>query len=396
VAVQATPAEVGIALVNWNWKVVRQFIEVRCGVRLCRSACTRSLHRLGFVHKRPKKRLLKADEAKRAAFVEAYAALLVEAHAAGAKIFFADEAHSRADGDLHGKWVLKGQPALVDSSCPRWGEQASYYSAICLETGETAYMELTGTSSSATSAAFLRQLRAKHTAPLIVIGDNGPAHGGDAVRAYLATPDLALRVLRLPAYSPDCNPDKAIWAWAREEVTANTCLGTTAQVQEQLQRFFDGLSARTAEVQSRCRRKLQALAEAVPVPSPEGRQTPHVDLIGASVQGRGGPPVCSKARAAGPSRSKAASQPPIVWASSSSTSATLLADHPCASSQSACQRSRSRGVDARYIRARTCRRSRSQRAKTAASSAISLAPACRSITAPSLPEDHAGFIRASV
>ena len=145
-AVQATPAEVGIALANWNWKVVRQFVAARCGVRLCRSACTRYLHRLGFVYKRPKKRLLKADEAKRAAFVAEYAALLAEAQATGAKIFFVDEAHFRADGDLRGKWVLKGQPALVDSTSPRWGEKASYYSAVCLETGEVEHMELTGTS----------------------------------------------------------------------------------------------------------------------------------------------------------------------------------------------------------------------------------------------------------
>ena len=281
---QAAPAEVGVALANWNWKVVRRFIEVRCGVRLCRSACTRYLHRLGFAYKRPKKRLLKADEAKRAAFVEEYAALLVEAQALGAKIFFADEAHFRADADLHGKWVLKGHPALVDSTCPRWGEKASYYSAVCLETGETAHLELTGTSSSATSAAFLKHLRANHPGPLIVIWDNGPAHGGDAVREYLATPDLALRVLRLPAYSPDFNPDEAIWAWAREEVTANTCLGTKAQVQEKMAHFFAGLADRTAEVQSRCRRKLQALAETVILPAPEThQQAPHVDLIGASV-----------------------------------------------------------------------------------------------------------------
>ena len=274
----------GIALANWNWKVVRQFIATRCGVRLCRSACTRYLHRLGFVHKRPKKRLLKADEAKRAAFVAEYAALLVEARAAGAKIFFADEAHFRADGDLHGKWVLKGQPALVDSSCPRWGEKASYYSSVCLETGEVEYMELTGTSSSATSAAFLTQLRAHHPGPLVVIWDNGPAHGGDAVREYLATPDLALRVVRLPAYSPDFNPDEAIWAWAREEVTANTCLQTTAKVQEKMTRFFDGLTNRTSEAQSRCRRKLQALAEALTITSPEAhQQSPHVDPIGVSV-----------------------------------------------------------------------------------------------------------------
>jgi len=275
---------VGLALANWNWKAVRQFVEARCGLRLGRSACTRYLHRLGFVYKRPKKRLLKADEAKRAAFVAEYVVQLAEAHATGAKIFFADEAHFRADGDLHGKWVRKGRPALVDSTCPRWGEKASYYSAVCLETGETEHMELTGTSSSATSAAFLKHLRAKHPEPLIVIWDNGPAHGGEAVRDYLATPDLGLRLVRLPAYRPDFNPDEAIGAWAREEVTANTCLGTKAAVQEQMAQFFAGLPDRTAEVRSRCRRKLQALAEALLIPSPESHQeTHHVDPIGASV-----------------------------------------------------------------------------------------------------------------
>jgi len=284
VAVQAAPTEVGIALANWNWKVVRQCIEARCGVRLCRSACTRYLHRLGFAYKRPKKRLLKADEAKRAAFVQEYVTLMSDAQAAGAKIFFADEAHFRADADLHGKWVLKGHPALVDSTCPRWGEKAGYYSAVCLETGEVEHMELTGTSSSATSAAFLKQLRANHPGPLVVIWDNGPAHGGAAVRDYLATPDLGLRLVRLPAYSPDFNPDEAVWAWAREEVTANTCLGSKAQVQEKMAQFFAGLTTRTTEVQSRCRRTLQALAEALVVPASESQhEAPYVDLIGASV-----------------------------------------------------------------------------------------------------------------
>jgi len=195
-----------------------------------------------------------------------------------------DEAHSRADGDLRGKWVLRGQPALVDSTCPRWGEKASDSSAVCLETGEVAHTEPTGTSSSATSAAFLRQLCANHPGPLLVIRDNGPAHGGEAVRDDLATPDLRLRLVRLPACSPDFNPDEAIWAWAREAVTANTCLGTKAAVQEKITRFFAGLSARTAEVQSRCRRTLQALAEALAAPVPEApHDLLHVDPIGASV-----------------------------------------------------------------------------------------------------------------
>src|SRR4051794_6709292 len=96
--------------------------------------------------------------------------------------------------------------------------------------------------------------------------------GGDAVRESLATLNPALRVLRLPACSPDFDPDEAIWAWAREEVTANTCLGTRAAVQEKMQGFFAGLPARTAEVQSRCRRTLQALADEVVLPPTESHR----------------------------------------------------------------------------------------------------------------------------
>ena len=36
-----------------------------------------------------------------------YATLSDEAWRTGAKIFFADEAHFRADAELRGKWVLK-------------------------------------------------------------------------------------------------------------------------------------------------------------------------------------------------------------------------------------------------------------------------------------------------
>ena len=126
--------------------------------------------------------------------------------------------------------MLKGTPALVDSTSPRYGEKASYYSAVCLETGEVEAMPLSGNSSAETSVSFLQQLRAHHPTPLVVFWDNAPAHGGDALRDYLTTPDLHLRLVRLPAYSPDFNPDEAIWAWAREEVTANTCLGTKAAV----------------------------------------------------------------------------------------------------------------------------------------------------------------------
>ncbi len=111
-----------------------------------------------------------------------------------------------------------------------------------------------------------------------MVWDNAPAHHGDALRAYLATPGLCLRLVNLPGYSPDFNADEAIWDWAREEVTANLCLGKKTVVAEKLGNFFAQLAYRTEEVKQRCRTSLQARAEALPrAPQASSYQTIHVD-----------------------------------------------------------------------------------------------------------------------
>ena len=185
--------------------MVRLFASERFSISLSRSSCLNYLHRLGFAFKRPKKRLLKADAEKREAFVEEYAALAFQSQESGEKIFFADEAHFRADAELRGKWVLRGEPALVDSTSPRYGEKASYYSAVCLETGQVEWMELEGNSNSGTSAAFLEQLRRLRS----------ERNGNRYVR-------YARRLVNLPGYSPDFNADEAIWA-GRERRPPEIC-----------------------------------------------------------------------------------------------------------------------------------------------------------------------------
>ena len=262
-AVQQSPAASGLKLANWYWKAVRQFVLESFGISLSRRSCLNWLHRLGFAFKRPKKRLLKADEGKRAAFVAEYAAMWEESQGTGTRIFCADEAHFRADAELRGKWVQKREPALVDSTSPSYGEKASYYSAVCLETGEVEWLELEGNSNSGASVAFLKQLKEKHPGPMKVIWDNAPAHRGEAMREYRRTPNLKLQLVKLPGYSPDFNADEAIWGWAREEATGNLCLGSREAVQERVGQFLAGLTHRKEEVRRRCRTTLQSRAEAI-------------------------------------------------------------------------------------------------------------------------------------
>jgi transposase len=88
----------------------------------------------------------------------------------------------------------------------------------------------------------------------------------------------------LPGYSPDFNPDEAIWDWVREEVTANTCFGTATKVREEVDAFFVGLAERTTEVMQRCRRELQAQADQLLlIASQASVEADHVDLIVRSV-----------------------------------------------------------------------------------------------------------------
>ena len=200
-----------------------------------------------------------------------YAAMWEESQGAGARIFFVDEAHFRADAELRGKWVQQGEPALVDSTSPSYGEKASYYSAVCLETGEVEWMELGGNSNSGTSVAFLKQLKEKHPGPLKVIWGQcaSPSWGGDAgipadTESETATGEPPFsRGQVLPGYSPDFNADEAIWGWAREEATGNLCLGSREAAQERVDRFLAGLTHRKEEVRRRCRTILQSRAEAI-------------------------------------------------------------------------------------------------------------------------------------
>lgn len=80
----------------------------RLGLQLSSRTCLNYLQRLGFVLKRPKKRLVKANPEKRQAFVVACAELCADAQAHGAKILFVDRAHFRVDVSLRVKWMLRG------------------------------------------------------------------------------------------------------------------------------------------------------------------------------------------------------------------------------------------------------------------------------------------------
>ena len=216
------PSTAGIELANGNWKAVRQYVRQRFGPSPCRSSCLNYLHRLEFTFNRPKKRLVKAKDAQREAYVAEHTALREEAEGTGTKSFFVDEAIFRADAELRGKWVPKGEAASVDSNSPRHGEKGSYYLAVFLETGEVEWMEVEGNSNSGASVAFPKHLKGKHLGALRVIWDNAPGRGAERVhqgaRSWAAAGKSA-------GVQSGLLPRRGGLGLARKEATGNLCPG---------------------------------------------------------------------------------------------------------------------------------------------------------------------------
>ena len=170
-AVQLPRSSSGLELANWS---LRQAQEAG-GAAVCMGVVRpqpepqqllEPAHRLGFSYKRPKKRLIKANESKRETFVAEYAALGKAAQLTGAKVFFVGEARFRADAVLRGKWALRGEPALVDSTSPKYGGEGQLLLGGVLETGEVEWM-----GASAGSAGGQQQQRNLGCLPGAVAGE---------------------------------------------------------------------------------------------------------------------------------------------------------------------------------------------------------------------------------
>ena len=136
-----------------------------------------------------------------------------------------------------------------------------------------------------TSAAFLNQLRQRRSGQLNVIWDNAPAHRGEAVREYLRTPELELRLMNLPGYSPDFNADEAHLGLGRERRPLEICVwGPRPWCRRGSATSSPVWPSRSGEVKRRCRTVLQSRAEALlpdsqPNSPPQANAHPTLALV---------------------------------------------------------------------------------------------------------------------
>ena len=207
------PRDHGLPVALWTREIVRQLIAARFGVPLTVASVGRTLHDLGLSAQRPLYRAEQADPAAVARWKQVeYPRIAAAAKTTGGTVYFVDEAGVRSDYHAGTTWAPVAQTPAVRSTGARFG--LNMISAISAR-GALRFSVLAGTLTGARFIGFLQRLipdaQRAGAGPVFVIVDGHPVHRATAVDRFVASTHGALRLYRLPAYSPQLNPDEWVW-----------------------------------------------------------------------------------------------------------------------------------------------------------------------------------------
>ena len=139
---------------------------------------------------------------------EAFPAIRAEAEAAGATVYFADEAGVRSDYHAGTTWSPVGQTPVVKNTGSRFS--VNMISAVSAK-GALRFAVYEGNTTAATFIDFCKRLLHDAAGPVYLIVDGHPAHRATATKEFAASTEGRLRLIYLPGYSPELNPDEWVW-----------------------------------------------------------------------------------------------------------------------------------------------------------------------------------------
>ena len=203
------PRQLSFEFALWTREMVRDLVRREFGVALSVVSVGRLLRKLGLSPQRPLWRASQqnpeaVDRWKR----EQFPAIREQAAAAGATIWFADEAGVRSDYHAGTTWAPVGRTPIVRTTGAR--HSVNLISAVTAQ-GALRFAAYEGTFTSATFIDFCQRLLHDSDRPVFLVVDGHPTHRSRAVQDFVASTNGRLRLFLLPGYSPELNPDEWVW-----------------------------------------------------------------------------------------------------------------------------------------------------------------------------------------
>jgi transposase len=223
--VGSDPRQMQFEFALWTRQMVAEVIRREFKVSLSVVSVGRLLKKLGLSPQRPLHRAYEQDrEAVERWKTETYPQVRAEAEAAGATIYFCDEAGVRSDYHAGTTWAPVGQTPVVKNTGKRFS--VNMISAVTAK-GALRFAVYAGNTNAAVFIDFCKRLLHDAPGPVYLIVDGHPAHRATATKQFVAATNGQLKLIFLPGYSPELNPDEWVWKNVKHDRIGKT--GVTSQ-----------------------------------------------------------------------------------------------------------------------------------------------------------------------
>lgn len=244
-----SPRQFYLDFALWTLGIVRSLLIDHKGIELDKSTISRLMKKLGLSPQVPLYRSYRQNQTKVRYYLKKRYPKAVEwAKEHGAMIFFADESRVRADGHSGTTWAPIGETPVIADSGDRFG--INMISAVSAQ-GQMYFECFEAKMESQRFLEFLKNLRKSAGKPTLVIVDGGSYHKSKAVKEFLKGEglNLGIKVILLPPYSPELNPDEQVWNQAKRRI-GKMSINTKKALGEVVERTLSAIQNSISLVQS--------------------------------------------------------------------------------------------------------------------------------------------------
>lgn len=247
--VQRPPRQVGLKTGTWTGKVVAAFVKRALGKTISAATARRSLPRLGFGRKRPRKRFIRAKPAAQRAFAQALQQVEQEREPGRVTVYL-DQGQIWQDALPRLGWFLRGQPAELESTSPGKTAKRLCYVAVVRPSGRVITMLCDWFSQEATARFLAKLRRCLGRERIDLVWDHAPHHHGPRVQQALV--QYRITSHPLPPDSPEMNAAEAWIRWVKAALSANICWQERGALIGSFIGFVASMTKRVDTVLHRC------------------------------------------------------------------------------------------------------------------------------------------------
>lgn len=202
------PEQLKLPFALWTRESVQELIAKKFQVHVSLSTVGRYLRRWGFTPQKPVRRAYeRCPKAVQKWLDTEYPQIKSQAKTLGAEIHWGDQMGLRSDHQTGTTYGMKGRTPVIPGTGKRF--RCNMMSSITNQ-GKLAFMVFTKSFTAAVMIEFLSRLIRQSKTPVFLIVDGHPVHRSKKVQAWLAQHSTQIQMFRLPAYSPELNPDELL------------------------------------------------------------------------------------------------------------------------------------------------------------------------------------------